>query len=115
MHTVLEAKDQAFCKLCEKLHRQQTWDGGYYKPVTSENHRERTGGGDKYQDFVSWFKKDKCWKPSWLNSIGLNVGPDVRINVSPDVDVGSDVGSDVGLDVGSDVGSNVRSEVRLDV
>ena len=67
VHTVLEAKDRAFCKLCEKLNKQQTWDGGYYyKPVTSENHRERTGGCDKYQDFVSWFKKDKCWQPSWI-------------------------------------------------
>ena len=80
MHTVLEAKDKAFCSLCEKLNRQQTWDG-----VTSENHRKGIGGGDKYQDFVSWFKKDKCWQPYWLNSIGLNVGPDVRFDVGLDV------------------------------
>ena len=57
VHTVLEAKVKAFCRLCEKLNRQKTFNGGYHKPVTSENHRERTGGCDKYQDFVSWFKK----------------------------------------------------------
>ena len=86
VHTVLEAKDRAFCLLCEKLHSQQTWDGGYhFKPVTIENHCERTGGDDKYQDFVSWFKKDKCWQPSWLDSIGLDVGPDVRLDIRLDI------------------------------
>ena len=78
VHTVLEAKDKAFCSLCEKLNMQNTWGGRYHKPVTSENHRKGTGGGDKYHDFVSWFKKNKCWKPSWLNKTGLDGGPDVR-------------------------------------
>ena len=78
MHTVLEAKVKAFCTLCEKLNRQQTFVGGYHKPVTSENHRE--GTGDKYQDFISWFKKDKCRQPSWFSSIGLDVGPDIRLD-----------------------------------
>ena len=36
VHTVLEAKDKAFCSLCEKLNMQHTWGGGYHKPVTSE-------------------------------------------------------------------------------
>ena len=72
VHGVPQARDKAFCTLCEKLNQQKTWDGGY-KPVTSENLREGTGdsedGGDKYQDFISWFKKDKCWQPSWLDRI----------------------------------------------
>ena len=55
VHGVIEAKDRAFCSLCEKLNRHQTWDG-------SEGTEE---GGNKYQDFVSWFKKDKCWQPAW--------------------------------------------------
>ena len=41
------------------------------------------------------------------NLIGLNDGPDVRLNVSPDVGVGLDIGSDVGSDVRSDVESDV--------
>ena len=50
VHWWPEVKDRAFCTLCEKLNLQKTWD------VT-------------YRDFISWFKKDKCWQPSWLDLI----------------------------------------------
>ena len=63
MHGVIEAKDRAFCNLCEMLNRQQNWDGGY-KPVTSEGTGGLKEGGKKYQDFISWFKTDKCWQPA---------------------------------------------------
>ena len=78
MHGVIEAKDRAFCNLCEKLNRQRNWDGGY-RPVISETHLEGDSedGGNKYQDFISWFKMDKCWQPAWLDLIGLDAGPDV--------------------------------------
>ena len=69
MHGVIEAKDRAFCSLCEKLNQQQDWDSGF-NPVTSENHHdEGTGdsedGGNKYQNLISGFKTDICL-PGWI-------------------------------------------------
>ena len=94
MQGVPQARDKAFCTLCEKLNQQKPWDVGGYKSVTSENHRKRTGdsedGGGKYQDFLSWFKEDKCWQPAWFE---LDAGPDIEL----------DVGLSVGLDIGSHV------------
>ena len=55
VHGVIEAKDRAFCSFCEKLNREKTWDG-------SEGTEEE---GNRYQDLISWFKKDKCWQPAW--------------------------------------------------
>ena len=65
MHGVIEAKDRAFCSLCEKLNKQKTWDGGY-ESVNSENHQGVSEEGvNKYKDFISWFKIDKCL-PGWI-------------------------------------------------
>ena len=58
VHGVVEAKDRAFCDLCEKLHKQTAQDGGYGIVKSEASLKEGIG---KYKDFVSWFKKDKCW------------------------------------------------------
>ena len=64
VHGLIEAKDRSFCTLCDMLNRH----GG--TGVSEE-------GDNKYQDFISWFKMDKCWQPAWLDLIGLDAGPDV--------------------------------------
>ena len=56
VNNVIQAKEKAFCNLCEKLNEQKNWSRRF-RPVASEN--------VKYQDFNSWFQKNQCVQGSW--------------------------------------------------
>ena len=68
VNNVIQAKEKAFCNLCEKLNEQKNWSRRL-RPVASGGDLQGAGvlGEEniKYQDFNSWFQKNQCVQGSW--------------------------------------------------